>query len=65
LHSAALEICYVAKGVYGVYAVNKISPWDIAAGKIILEEAGGKVTDLMGNDIDILKTKNVKASFKK
>lgn len=65
LHSAALEICYVARGTYGIYAVNKISPWDIAAAMIILNEAGGSTTDLLGNPIDILKTKNVKAIYKK
>lgn len=65
LHSAALEICYVARGTYGVYAVNKISPWDIAAAMIILNEAGGSTTDLIGNEIDILKAKNVRASYTK
>lgn len=61
LHSAALEMCYVAKGVYGVYATNKISPWDVAAAMIILSEAGGASTDLFGGELSVLDITNIKA----
>ena len=35
------------------YWENSLHPWDFCAGKLILEEAGGIVTDFKGNDIDI------------
>jgi len=53
LGSAALDICHVAKGIYdGFWEIN-LSPWDVCAGMIISEEAGGSVTDFSGNEIDI------------
>lgn len=54
INSAALEICYVAKGVFGFYAVNRISSWDVAAASIILSEAGGRCFDFFNKDIDLL-----------
>ena len=42
--SAALDLCHVANGVFDVYVEFELKPWDIAAGVLILEEAGGKVT---------------------
>jgi len=64
LHSAALEMCYVAKGVFGVYATNHIKPWDIAAAKIILEGAGGIVKDLFNKELNVLKVETIKAFSK-
>jgi len=61
VNSAALELCYVARGIYGLYAVNLIKPWDIAAGAIILKEAGGVIETLFGEEINILKVENIKA----
>jgi len=53
LGSAALDLCYVAKGVFdGFFEVN-LHPWDICAGMLIVEEAGGINTDFRGNPIDI------------
>ena len=46
---AALDLCYVASGQFGGFVEHKLSPWDFAAGRLIVEEAGGKVTDLQGN----------------
>ena len=44
LGSASVDLCYVAKGTFeGFYEVN-LKPWDVAAGWIIVEEAGGRVT---------------------
>jgi myo-inositol-1(or 4)-monophosphatase len=48
LGSAALDICYVAAGRMDGFWEQDLKPWDIAAGAIILEEAGGKVTDFNG-----------------
>ncbi len=44
LGSAALDICYVAKGVFDGFWELYLSPWDVAAGIIITAEAGGKVS---------------------
>ncbi|MCH5198081.1 MAG: inositol monophosphatase [Oscillospiraceae bacterium] len=49
--SAALDLCYVACGRAEAYIEAILSPWDFAAGKLILEEAGGKLTSFNGNDI--------------
>ncbi len=43
---AALDLAYVGCGRFDGYFHNKINLWDIAAGKLIVEEAGGKVSDV-------------------
>ena len=43
---AALDLAYVGCGRFDGYFHNNINIWDIAAGKIIIEEAGGKVNDI-------------------
>ena len=48
LGSAALDMCWVAAGRFDGYWEDCLNPWDISAGKLILEEAGGKVTDFAG-----------------
>ena len=52
---AALDLAYVGCGRFDGYFHNKINLWDIAAGKIIIEEAGGKVNDIneFNNKINI------------
>ena len=49
LGSAAIDLCWVAAGRFDGFYEHKLSAWDSAAGFIIVEEAGGKVTDLKGN----------------
>ncbi|NEP42831.1 MAG: inositol monophosphatase, partial [Okeania sp. SIO2H7] len=44
LGSASLDLCFVACGRFDGYWERGLSPWDVAAGVIIVEEAGGKVT---------------------
>ena len=46
--SAALSICYVAAGWADLYYQYTLLPWDVAAGILLVEEAGGKVTDMSG-----------------
>ena len=46
--SAALALCYVAAGWWDAYWHLSIQPWDVAAGALIVREAGGQVTDLAG-----------------
>lgn len=48
---AALGASYVARGVFDGY-IHGAHPWDFAAGTVIVEEAGGKVTDYKGKSID-------------
>ena len=46
--SAALSLCYVAAGRLDAYFHLSLAPWDVAAGALIVEEAGGCVTDPTG-----------------
>ncbi len=46
--SAALDLCYVASGRIDGFWELKLHPWDVAAGNLIVQEAGGRVTDLVG-----------------
>jgi len=49
LGSAALDLCYVATGRFDGFWEWKLQPWDTAAGWLILEEAGGRVSDFDGS----------------
>jgi myo-inositol-1(or 4)-monophosphatase len=53
LGSTALDLCYVASGRLDGYYELGIWAWDIAAGSLILEEAGGKVTNYRGSELDL------------
>jgi myo-inositol-1(or 4)-monophosphatase len=53
LGSAALDICYVAKGGFDGFWEVSLNPWDVAAGYLILKEAGGKLTDFNGAEYSI------------
>lgn len=59
--SAALDMAYVAAGRYEAYWENPIKPWDIAAGIIIVREAGGKVSDAHGGQ-DMFGTRSILAA---
>jgi myo-inositol-1(or 4)-monophosphatase len=52
--SAALDLCYVASGRFDGFWEMKLKSWDVAAGSLIVKEAGGKVTDFRGGGFDIL-----------
>ncbi|HWJ28958.1 MAG TPA: inositol monophosphatase family protein [Flavisolibacter sp.] len=49
LGSAAIDLCWVAAGRFDAFYEHKLQAWDSAAGFLMVEEAGGKVTDLKGN----------------
>jgi myo-inositol-1(or 4)-monophosphatase len=49
LGSAAIDLCWVAAGRFDAFYEHKICAWDVAAGYLIVEEAGGKVTDMSGH----------------
>ncbi|MCK5282364.1 MAG: inositol monophosphatase [Nanoarchaeota archaeon] len=59
--SAALDLCYVASGRVDGFWEFLLNPWDFAAGKLIIEEAGGKATDKGGNKL-LIKPSYVVAS---
>ncbi len=48
LGSAALDLAYVASGRFDIYYENSLNIWDIAAGALLVEEAGGIITDYAG-----------------
>ncbi len=50
--SAALELAYTACGRQGGYFEAYLNPWDYAAGMLLVQEAGGMVTDFAGNSLD-------------
>jgi myo-inositol-1(or 4)-monophosphatase len=57
LGSAAIDLCWVAAGRFDGFYEHKLEPWDSAAGYLIVEEAGGKVTDLTGNKFSVYQHK--------
>jgi myo-inositol-1(or 4)-monophosphatase len=59
--SAALDLCYVAAGRFDGFWEMKLGPWDLAAGSLMVKEAGGKVTDFLGTPL-VLDGKYVLAS---
>lgn len=50
LGSAAIDLCWVAAGRFDGFYEHKLNAWDSAAGFLMVEEAGGKVTDFEGKD---------------
>lgn len=51
--SAALDLCYLARGIFDGFWELKLSPWDTAAGILMVKEAGGKVTNFSGKRFSI------------
>ncbi len=50
--AAALDLCFVAEGVFDCFWEKNLSPWDTAAGVVIAREAGALATDMSGNDFN-------------
>jgi len=48
--SAALDLAYTAAGVFDGFFELHLAPWDVAAGSLLITEAGGRVTDFSGGD---------------
>ena len=59
--SAAIDLAYTAWGRFDGFWEMKLSPWDIAAGILLVREAGGRVTDFQGKE-NFLKSGNVVAA---
>jgi myo-inositol-1(or 4)-monophosphatase len=54
--SAALDLAYTARGVFDGFWERRLSPWDIAAGALIVQEAGGQVTNFKGDSFKVEST---------
>ena len=52
---AAVDLCYVAAGRYDGFWELNLFPWDVAAGVLMIKEAGGKLSDFKGEDFDVYK----------
>ena len=52
LGSAALDLCYVAAGRFDAFWEQHLKPWDVAAGALIVAEAGGRITGMDGSPFD-------------
>ncbi len=61
--SACLDLAYTAEGIFGGFFECSLSPWDMAAGALLVKEAGGEVTDFNGGN-QYLKTGNIIAGTK-
>ena len=48
--AAALDLAYVAAGRFEGYWEHNLKPWDVAAGSLIVKEAGGFISSIHGND---------------
>lgn len=59
--SACLDLAYTGRGVFDGFWERNLSPWDVAAGSLIVQEAGGKVTDFKGEPFSVY-TKEILAS---
>jgi myo-inositol-1(or 4)-monophosphatase len=53
LGSAAIDLCWVAAGRFDGFYEHVLQAWDSAAGFLMVEEAGGKVTDFKGNHYSV------------
>jgi myo-inositol-1(or 4)-monophosphatase len=53
LGSAAMDMAYTARGSYEGFYEENLKPWDTAAGKVLIEEAGGRITDYQNHEYSI------------
>ena len=53
LGSAAIDLCYVARGSYEIFYEMGLKPWDVAGGILIVKEAGGEVSNQNGEYFDL------------
>ena len=60
--AASLDLCWTAEGVFDGFFELRLGPWDVAAGAVIVREAGGVVTDWNGDDRAWLRSGNVLAA---
>jgi myo-inositol-1(or 4)-monophosphatase len=54
--TASLDLCQVGCGQFGAFFEYELSPWDFAAGKLFVVEAGGKITNCLGHELPLSKS---------
>ncbi|WP_020008765.1 inositol monophosphatase family protein [Salinicoccus albus] len=59
--SAALDLVHTATGLVSAALFFRLHPWDFAAGMILISEAGGRTTNLLGEEIDIIRKDSILA----
>jgi len=59
LGSAALDLAYVAVGRFDGFWEVALQPWDMAAGALLVKEAGGIVIDYSGNDLNVMQSSSI------
>jgi myo-inositol-1(or 4)-monophosphatase len=64
LGSAALDLCYVAAGRLDGFWEDTLQPWDMAAAALIVEEAGGRLTNYLGERVDMFRGQVVASNGK-
>ena len=57
--SAAIELAFVAAGRLDAYITMRLCPWDFAAGKVLIEEVGGTITNLDGEPVNMLEKNSI------
>jgi myo-inositol-1(or 4)-monophosphatase len=62
LGSAAIDLCLVARGTYAAYYEINLKAWDVSAGILILQEAGGKITNIKNDKYNLFEDKCLVAS---
>jgi myo-inositol-1(or 4)-monophosphatase len=62
LGSASIDLCLVARGTFEGYYEMNLKPWDVSAGVLILSEAGGKITNINGNEYNLFEDKYIVAT---
>jgi myo-inositol-1(or 4)-monophosphatase len=60
--SAALDLCWIACGRFDAFFEYRLSPWDFAAGALIVSEAGGRLEDREGRPLDLTSSSMVTAN---
>lgn len=60
--SAAIELAYIACGRLDAYVEAILNPWDYSAGKLLVEEAGGKIVSFDGEEVSVPKASSMCAS---
>ncbi len=62
LGSAALDLAYVAQGIFDAFYEYGLKSWDVSAGILLVTESGGHITDFMGKSYNHVSGKNIVAS---
>lgn len=60
-----MTLGYLGKGSIDGYCIEFLKPWDIAAGALIVREAGGVIMDISGGEYDIMKPNIIAAGTQK